>query len=56
LQHAYEHKPSEAAEAVPTLPGRSGIGNEQVEAFVVADRRGGNTSSFGDLPDGQQWL
>ena len=37
-------------------PERSGIGDQQAEAFVVADRRRGNVCSFGDFPDGEKWF
>jgi hypothetical protein len=51
LGDAYEDKPSEGRDAVSALPGRSGIGDEQAEAFAVADRGRGKVRSFGDLPD-----
>ena len=56
LEHAYEHEPPEGGDAVAPLPGQAGIGDEQAEAFVVADGRGGDARSCGDLADGQQWF
>ena len=56
LEHAYEDELSEGRNAVSALSGSSGIGDEQAEAFVVADRRRGNVGSFGHLPDRKQWL
>lgn len=55
-EHAYEYKPSEGRDSEAPLTGRPGVGHKKVETFVVADRRGGNARSLGDLPDSKQWL
>ena len=49
-----KHEPSQGGDAVATLARYSSVGVEEVKAFVVADGRGGDARSFGDLADRQQ--
>jgi len=54
LEHAHEDQPPEGHGSISALPGRSSIGHDQAEAFVVPDRRRSDVRTFGDLPDGHE--
>src|SRR5215472_15383632 len=55
LHHADEDEAAERFDPVPALPRLPRIGAQQAASLVVADGRGGDTSSVGHLADRHQF-
>lgn len=51
LQHLHEHHTTHRRPLVAALPRHAGVGYRQLSAFVVPQRRRGDTDHLGDLPD-----